>query len=176
MPIQIVRKLCVLTLVVGLASSAGLAVAAASVDARPRAKRHVVVRGVSVRDVQRALGVDADGIWGPLTDRSLRRFQRRHGLEVDGIVGPVTARALGVVADVPALRGTLSAIAACESGGDPHAVSRDGRYRGKYQFTRATWRALGGSGDPARASEAEQDRRAALLHRRTRGGAWPNCP
>jgi hypothetical protein len=34
---------------------------------------------------------------------------------------------------------------------------------------------VGGSGDPARASEAEQDRRAAILYRRTNGSAWPNC-
>src|SRR5205823_11235122 len=29
---------------------------------------------------------------------------------------------------------TLNAIASCESGGDPTAVSADGAYRGKYQF------------------------------------------
>ena len=49
----------------------------------------------------------------------------------------------------------LRRIAECESGGDPTAVSPDGRYRGKYQFTRSTWRALGGDGDPADASEAD---------------------
>jgi hypothetical protein len=72
-------------------------------------------------------------------------------------------------------RGTLEAIAACESGGDPSAVSADGTYRGKYQFDRSTWTSVGGSGDPAAAPEAEQDRRAALLYRRTGGSAWPNC-
>ena len=77
------------------------------------------------------------------------------------------------VAGVP--RATLEGIASCESGGDPTAVSPDGRYRGKYQFTRATWRSLGGTGDPARATEAEQDRLAALLMERQGPSAWPVC-
>ena len=38
-----------------------------------------------------------------------------------------------------------------------------------------TWRSVGGRGDPAKASEAEQDYRAWLLLRRTGGSAWPNC-
>ena len=42
----------------------------------------------------------------------------------------------------------LEAIAACESGGDPTAVSADGMYHGKYQFSVATWQAMGGSGLP----------------------------
>ena len=58
----------------------------------------------------------------------------------------------------------LEAIAACESGGNPQAVSAGGDYRGKYQFSPATWQAVGGSGDPAAATEAEQDCRAALLY------------
>ncbi len=69
----------------------------------------------------------------------------------------------------------LEAIAQCESGGDPTAVSPDGRYRGKYQFSRATWRRLGGRGDPARAPEAEQDRRAARLLEESGPSAWPTC-
>ena len=71
--------------------------------------------------------------------------------------------------------GTLTAIAACESGGDPTAVSADGTYRGKYQFSRATWAAMGGSGDPAAAPEAEQDRRAAVLYAQAGAGQWPVC-
>jgi len=71
--------------------------------------------------------------------------------------------------------GTLTAIAACESGGDPSAVSADGTYRGKYQFSRETWAAMGGSGDPAAAPEAEQDRRAAALYAQAGAGQWPVC-
>ena len=69
----------------------------------------------------------------------------------------------------------LQAIAACESGGNPQAVSAGGDYRGKYQFSPATWQAVGGSGDPAAAPEAEQDRRAAMLYAQSGAGQWPNC-
>src|SRR5215212_3233512 len=58
----------------------------------------------------------------------------------------------------------LEAIAACESGGDPTAVSSNGMYHGKYQFSVATWAAVGGSGLPSQAPEAEQDMRAAMLY------------
>ena len=70
---------------------------------------------------------------------------------------------------------TLNAIASCESGGDPTAVSSDGTYRGKYQFDYGTWESVGGSGDPAEASEQEQDYRAALLYSRSGSSPWPIC-
>ena len=70
---------------------------------------------------------------------------------------------------------TLDSIAACESGGDPAAVSADGTYRGKYQFDYGTWASVGGSGDPAAAPEAEQDYRAALLYSRGGSSPWPIC-
>jgi Transglycosylase-like domain len=70
---------------------------------------------------------------------------------------------------------TLDAIGACESGGDPAAVSADGSYRGKYQFDYGTWESVGGSGDPAAAPEAEQDYRAALLYAQAGSSPWPIC-
>ncbi|MDQ3409129.1 MAG: transglycosylase family protein [Actinomycetota bacterium] len=69
----------------------------------------------------------------------------------------------------------LQAIAQCESGGDAGAVSPNGEYRGKYQFSRETWRGVGGEGDPAAASEAEQDRRAAELYEQSGSTSWPTC-
>jgi hypothetical protein len=72
-------------------------------------------------------------------------------------------------------RATLEAIAACESGGDPTIVSADGSYRGKYQFSFETWESVGGSGDPAQASEQEQDYRAALLYAASGSSPWPVC-
>lgn len=69
----------------------------------------------------------------------------------------------------------LQAIAACESGGDPGAVGGGGAYRGKYQFSPSTWASVGGSGDPAAAPEAEQDKRAAMLYARTGASSWPVC-
>ncbi len=70
---------------------------------------------------------------------------------------------------------TLESIASCESGGDPRVVSSDGSYRGKYQFDYGTWESVGGHGDPAAASEAEQDYRAALLYSRSGSSPWPVC-
>ena len=69
----------------------------------------------------------------------------------------------------------LQAIAACESGGDPTAIGGGGLYRGKYQFSVETWAAVGGSGDPAAAPEAEQDKRAAMLYEQSGPGQWPVC-
>ena len=69
----------------------------------------------------------------------------------------------------------LEAIAACESGGNPQAVGGGGAYRGKYQFDAGTWASVGGSGDPAAAPEAEQDRRAAMLYARAGATPWPVC-
>lgn len=69
----------------------------------------------------------------------------------------------------------LESVAACESGGDPTAVSSGGQYRGKYQFDAQTWQSVGGSGDPAAAPEAEQDQRAAQLQAQRGSSPWPAC-
>jgi resuscitation-promoting factor RpfB len=163
---------------------AGGATAATTGQSASSGAPRAVAAGVDIAALQAKLGVSADGIFGPQTRRAVRRFQRAHGLTVDGIVGPQTLGALGLRAgSAPTAReqstsGTssvLARIARCESGGDPQAVSPDGRYRGKYQFSRATWRAMGGSGDPAQAPEAEQDRRAAALLAQRGTSPWPNC-
>jgi peptidoglycan hydrolase-like protein with peptidoglycan-binding domain len=134
----------------------------------------------------------ADGVYGPKTRAAVRRFQRKNGLAPDGIAGPQTLAALGLTAAGPKTQdagdqqdttaatggdaqGTLARIAQCESGGDPTAVSADGTYRGKYQFDRKTWQEMGGSGDPADAPEAEQDRIAAALLAARGTAPWPVC-
>jgi cell wall-associated NlpC family hydrolase len=53
-------------------------------------------RGPAVAAAQHALGVAADGEFGPITKQAVLAFQRAHGLEVDGVIGPVTAGALGL--------------------------------------------------------------------------------
>jgi peptidoglycan hydrolase-like protein with peptidoglycan-binding domain len=148
-------------------------------------------RGPAVETLQRALGVGADGVFGKLTARAVKRFQRGKGLTVDGIVGPQTRDALGLrpfSARAVTRRGTRQAvtravhlprvlrrIAECESGGDPTAISPGGTYRGKYQFHRDTWAALGGSGDPADAPEVVQDRLALKLYKQQGTTPWPSC-
>ena len=144
-------------------------------------------QGSEVSAVQRALGISTSGAFDARTQVAVMEFQRRHGLMVDGVVGPQTKAALGLApapapaqASAPAsvgsaTSGSLQAIAQCESGGDPQAVGGGGQFRGKYQFTRETWAAVGGSGDPAAAPEAEQDRRAAVLYARSGASNWPVC-
>jgi uncharacterized protein YabE (DUF348 family) len=67
------------------------------------------------------------------------------------------------------------ALANCESGGNPRAVSSGGTYRGLYQFTMGTWHSMGGSGDPIDASSGEQTYRAKLLYQQRGRSPWPNC-
>ena len=168
-----------------------------SAEASRTRTRHVTLRkgdrGRAVAKVQRKLRLDPDGVFGPLTDRAVRRFQRRRKLTVDGVVGPITRRALQLrpfarssvihprrrprrsrgLRDLPP---ALVKIARCESDGDPTAVSPGGRYRGKYQFARETWKQWGGRGDdPAEASEAHQDEVALKLYRARGSAPWPSC-
>ncbi len=51
-------------------------------------------RGELVKQVQKALGLIADGIYGRLTEEAVRDYQNRNGLIADGIVGPSTLRKL----------------------------------------------------------------------------------
>jgi len=55
-------------------------------------------RGPAVAVLQRALGVTADGDFGPITLHAVKAFQARHGLLVDGQVGPHTRAALHLAA------------------------------------------------------------------------------
>ena len=64
-----------------------------------------------------------------------------------------------------------AALAQCESGGNPHAVNPAGYY-GLYQFSKSTWASVGGSGNPANASPAEQIARAQILYARGGAGQW----
>jgi hypothetical protein len=144
-------------------------------------------RGSNVKRLQRKLRVTVSGYYGPLTKKAVKRFQKRAGLTPDGVAGPATLAKLRIrvtpePADTGARSGStvrvpavLQRIAQCESGGNPRAVSADGRYRGKYQFDMSTWRSLGGSGDPAEAPESTQDRMAIKLYRQRGTAPWGNC-
>jgi len=56
--------------------------------------------GATVAEIQQALGVSADGVYGALTEQAVRRYQAENGLLVDGIVGPATWTSLFGLEDV----------------------------------------------------------------------------
>lgn len=47
-------------------------------------------RGDGVKLMQEALGIGADGVFGPGTERALKEWQAANGLVADGIAGPAT--------------------------------------------------------------------------------------
>ena len=185
-------RLVALLVVLGIFALSGVAVAKNS--GKPL---KVGSSGAAVADVQRVLHQKVTWYYDEATARAVRRFQRAHKLSVTGVVDKATARALHVrlrESRYPTAAGTggaqagstssgssvklpaeLRKIAQCESGGNPRALSPSGRYRGKYQFDRQTWASIGGHGDPAKASEQEQDRLALRLYRARGKAPWPNC-
>ena len=51
-------------------------------------------RGEGVKLMQEALGIGADGVFGPGTERALKKWQAACGLVADGVAGPRTLDAL----------------------------------------------------------------------------------
>jgi murein DD-endopeptidase MepM/ murein hydrolase activator NlpD len=72
------------------------------------------------------------------------------------------------------LSGAWAKVANCESSGNPRAVNPAGYY-GLFQFDLQTWRSVGGSGNPAKASAAEQLMRAKKLYSQRGASPWPVC-
>jgi peptidoglycan hydrolase-like protein with peptidoglycan-binding domain len=141
----------------------------------------------AIRKHQRDEGLQVDGVLGPATLRSLgvTSGTGAEPAEPEQPEPPASASggdppSAGAPADTPPApsaeaAATLDEIAECESGGDPTAISANGLYRGKYQFDVSTWEHMGGTGDPAEATEAEQDARAAQLLERRGTAPWPVC-
>jgi hypothetical protein len=113
-------------------------------------------------------------------------YVKRHGKKVKAIIAQKVKRkpVSQIIAVGPQPSGVgaaaglnWSALAKCESGGNPRAVNPAGYY-GLYQFNRQSWATVGGSGLPSDAPAAEQTYRAQLLYNRVGGnwqGQWPNC-
>ena len=113
-------------------------------------------------------------------------YVQRHGKKVKAVISQETKRkpVTRILAVGPQPTGVgaaaglnWSAVAKCESGGNPRAVNPAGYY-GLYQFSPQSWASVGGSGLPSQASAAEQTYRAQLMYNRVNGrwqGQWPNC-
>jgi hypothetical protein len=117
-------------------------------------------RGPAVTEVQRALGLGADGVFGRQTAAAVARFQSSRGLTVDGVVGPATLRALRSGGSAP-----VSARPA-----PPHAVHtgrptlREGRRGADVAVLQSALRisADGAFGPRTRAAVVAHQRRAGL--------------
>jgi Transglycosylase-like domain/Putative peptidoglycan binding domain len=142
--------------------------------------------GSRVVSLQRYLHVrPATGYFGPRTRAAVKGWQRAHHRHRTGLVGKRLWHAVQGVSSArrvpaPSRSGdrvanlNWRALAQCESSGNPRAVNPAGYY-GLYQFSPSTWRSVGGSGLPSRASAGEQTRRAQILFRRDGSSPWPNC-
>lgn len=56
-------------------------------------------KGKEVKELQEALGIDSDGIFGYGTEAAVKQFQKENNLYVDGIVGVKTWEAIGIDTD-----------------------------------------------------------------------------
>lgn len=53
-----------------------------------------MMSGKDVQQIQRVVGTDVDGLFGPKTELAVKDFQARMGLARDGVVGPKTWQAI----------------------------------------------------------------------------------
>jgi cell wall-associated NlpC family hydrolase len=93
LPVRAVSAALLTTLIVvpaaDLANAQDTTAGIASTDLRLGSK------GPAVAAAQAALGVAADGDFGPITQAAVQRFQAARGLVADGVIGPLTRAALG---------------------------------------------------------------------------------
>jgi nucleoid-associated protein YgaU len=91
-------------------------------------------------------------------------------------VAALTAAGVGLTAAPAnaATTATWDAIAQCESSGNWHINTGNGYYGG-LQFLPSTWRAFGGTGNPANASKAQQIAVAERVLKVQGWKAWPTC-
>lgn len=56
--------------------------------------------GETVKKLQGALGIGADGKFGPGTQKAVKEYQAANGLAADGFVGPATLAKIGLFAEI----------------------------------------------------------------------------
>ena len=60
----------------------------------------VGTHGETVKKLQTALGIPADGNFGPGTEKAVRDYQQKNGLDADGMAGPVTLAKMKLFAEM----------------------------------------------------------------------------
>jgi peptidoglycan hydrolase-like protein with peptidoglycan-binding domain len=68
--------------------------------------------GEAVKKLQGALGIAADGQFGPATEKALREYQRKNGLAVDGMAGPETLAHMKLFKEITAKTVEMSQVPA----------------------------------------------------------------
>ncbi|QJP17200.1 peptidoglycan-binding protein [Starkeya sp. ORNL1] len=56
--------------------------------------------GDAVKKLQAAIGVTADGKFGPGTQKAVKEYQSKNGLDVDGFAGPATLAKLAIFKEI----------------------------------------------------------------------------
>lgn len=62
----------------------------------PSKDRHKAEGHPDVKAIQRAVGVQVDGKFGPATAKAVKAWQKAHGLTADGIPGPASQKKMGL--------------------------------------------------------------------------------
>ena len=186
-----------MAVVLASGSSLVLLPAAAQADMRPDCSKKLVRSATHHRHVVvKRHGHDAAGRdivkWGVIRRnqhpsaarcKEVRKYRNQLVvLHTEPKLAPLLVRTAGKPYTPPAgamtpsvgAGGTLQAIRQCESGGNYSTNTGNGFY-GAYQFTQSTWESVGGTGNPAAASPAEQDKRAAILYSQQGAAPWPVC-
>lgn len=112
-----------------------------------------------------------------LAAQQQRALQEAEAARLAQIAKARAARAARIRPVQPSVIGddVWSALARCESGGRPTAVSRSGKYFGAFQFSLATWRGIGMTGNPIDYPYEVQLGAAKRLQARSGWGQWPTC-
>lgn len=98
------------------------------------------------------------------------------GIAVTGVLATAGGVAIAVVSPMSSASADPSAdswyrLRQCESS-NTYSINTGNGYYGAYQFDLSTWRSVGGTGYPNRASKGEQDARALILYRKRGWQPW----
>jgi hypothetical protein len=118
-----------------------------------------------------AADVDSDRPGGtPHRIRRTKRYAAAVLALAAGGIAAVTMLSMGTASADPSATAWLR-LRQCESGNN-YSINTGNSHYGAYQFDLATWRSVGGSGYPSRASAGEQDARALILYRERGWQPW----